>query len=189
MSGAKRGWHQPSAFQVIPSIRRLGDLERALKSERQTILLTGADIASLPLLAQKVHDAGKRVLINMELLGGFGRDEVGIKLLKHYFKVDGVMSTDRMRLGMARNIGLYTIQRFLISDSKALDTTLRILKSTRAQAAEILPAKVAVDVLPELRKVTAIPLWAGGFIQTPEGIEAVERAGFNGATTSERHLF
>ena len=187
MSGARTDG-RPS-FQVIPSIRRLGDLEWALKSKRQTILLTGADIANLPLLAEKVHRAGKKVLINMELLGGFGRDEVGIKLLKHYFKVDGVMSTDRMRLGMARNIGLYTIQRFLISDSKALDTTLRILKSTRAQAAEILPAKVAVDVLPELRKVTAIPLWAGGFIQTPEEIEAVERAGFNGATTSERHLF
>ena len=187
MSGARTDG-RPS-FQVIPSIRRLGDLEWALKSKRQTILLTGADIANLPLLAEKVHRAGKKVLINMELLGGFGRDEVGIKLLKHYFKVDGVMSTDRMRLGMARNIGLYTIQRFLISDSKALDTTLRIVKSTRAQAAEILPAKVAVDVLPELRKVTSIPLWAGGFIQTAEEIEGVEQAGFNGATTSERRLF
>lgn len=176
-------------FQVIPSIRRLGDLETALNSERDIVLLTGADIANLKLLAEKVHEAGKLVLVNMELLGGFGRDEAGIKLLKHYFKVDGVMSTDRMRLGMARNIGLFTIQRFLISDSKALDTAQRILRTSRAQAAEILPAKIAMDVVPKLRKVTAIPLLAGGFIQSEEDLEAVKKAGFEGATTSVKHLF
>lgn len=176
-------------FQVIPSIRRLGDLETALNSERDIVLLTGADIANLKLLAEKVHEAGKLVLVNMELLGGFGRDEAGIKLLKHYFKVDGVMSTDRMRLGMARNIGLFTIQRFLISDSKALDTAQRILRTSRAQAAEILPVKIAMDVVPKLRKVTAIPLLAGGFIQSEEDLEAVQKAGFEGATTSVKHLF
>ena len=176
-------------FTVIPSIKRLGDLTAALKGDCSAILLTGADIANLKPLAEKVHAAGKEVLVNMELLGGFGRDQAGIKLLKNYYGVDGVMSTDSSRLGMARHAGLYTIQRFLISDSRALDTSTRILKGSAAHAAEILPAVIGVMIIEKLRQVTAMPLLAGGFIRTSSDLEQVQVAGFNGATISRRDLY
>jgi glycerol uptake operon antiterminator len=176
-------------FMLIPSIKRLGDLEVALAGKNRAILLTGADIANLKPLAEKVHAAGKGVLVNMELLGGFGRDQVGIKLLKNYYGVDGVMSTDSSRLGMARHAGLYTIQRFLISDSRALDTSTRILKGSAAHAAEILPAAIGVMVIKDLRRVTAMPLLAGGFIRTPSDLAQVQAAGFDGATISRRDLY
>ena len=82
-----------SNFQIIPSIRRLTDLDTALESGAQVILLTDADITNLQVLTQKIHAAGKQVWINTELLGGFGKDQAGLKLLKNYYKVDGVMST------------------------------------------------------------------------------------------------
>lgn len=176
-------------FTVVPSIRRLGDLEQALAGECPVILLTGADIVSLKTLSDKVHAAGKRALINMELLGGFGRDQTGIKLLKNYYHVDGVMSTDSKRLGMARGVGLYTIQRFMLTDSKALDTTLRILKTSPAQAAELLPAMAALPVVKQLRAVTDMPLLAGGFIRTQADLDRLAGAGFNGVTTSGKQFF
>lgn len=174
------------SFQIIPSIRRLNDLETALKSQRETILLTEADIANLKPLVQKVHAAGKKAWVNLELLGGFGRDQVGMKLLKNYYHVDGIMSTDSTKLGMAKRAGLYSVQRFLIADSRGFDTSLRILASSKADAAEILPAEVAADLYVELRKATAIPLLAGGFIKTSEQIRRMERCGFNGITISQR---
>lgn len=173
-------------FQLIPSIRRLGDLDEALASRRDIILLTEADIASLPGLVAKVHGAGKKAWVNLELLGGFGRDQVGIKLLKNYFKVDGIMSTDSTKLGMAKRMGLTTIQRFLIGDSRAYDTSLRILKSANTDGAEILPAAIAREILPQLRRTTTIPLLAGGFIHTREEIEALRSAGFEGVTSSKK---
>ncbi|SDY06803.1 glycerol-3-phosphate responsive antiterminator [Eubacterium barkeri] len=173
-------------FQIIPSIRRLGDLADALASDRHIILLTDADIANLPALVQKVHQAGKKAWINMELLGGFGRDQAGIKLLKNYFKVDGVMSTDSAKLGIAKRVGLTTIQRFLIGDSRAYDTSLRLLRSVKTDAAEILPAAVAQEILPDLRKVTDMPLLAGGFIHSAKEIDALQKSGFEGLTISKK---
>lgn len=175
-----------NTFQIIPSIRRLGDLADALDSDRRIILLTDADIANLPALVHKVHQAGKKAWINMELLGGFGRDQAGIKLLKNYFKVDGVMSTDSAKLGIAKRVGLTTIQRFLIGDSRAYDTSLRLLRSVKTDAAEILPAAVAQEILPDLRKVTDMPLLAGGFIHSTKEIDALRKAGFEGLTISKK---
>ena len=71
-------------FQMIPSIRRLNDLEVALKSSREIVLLTEANIANLQSLVEMVHRSGKDAWVNLELLGGFGRDQVGMKLLKNF---------------------------------------------------------------------------------------------------------
>ncbi len=176
-------------FQIIPSIRRLGDLDYALRSRRDIILLTEADIANLKPLVARVHHSGKQAWVNLELLGGFGRDSTGIKLLKNYYPVDGVRSIDSGRLGMARRAGLFTVQRFLISDSRAYDTSLRLLQSNHTDAAEILPAMVALDILPDLRRTTAIPLLAGGFIRRAEEVTAIQSAGFEGLTVIKSALY
>ncbi|MDO4287907.1 MAG: glycerol-3-phosphate responsive antiterminator [Eubacterium sp.] len=173
-------------FQIIPSIRRLNDLEVALASKRQIVLLTEANIANLQSLVEMVHAKQKKAWVNLELLGGFGRDQVGMKLLKNYYHVDGVMSTDSAKLGMAKRCSLVTVQRFLIADSRGYDTSLRILESTRVDAAEILPAATAMDIFEDLRRVTDIPLLAGGFIQDAEAIAKLRELGYNGITISKK---
>lgn len=173
-------------FQIIPSIRRLNDLEAALNSRCQIVLLTEADIANLKSLVEMVHAKNKKAWVNLELLGGFGRDQVGMKLLKNYYQVDGVMSTDSTKLGMARRCNLVTVQRFLIADSRGYDTSLRILESTKVDAAEILPAATAVNIFDALRRVTDIPLLAGGFIQDRVMIHKLQEIGYNGITISKK---
>ncbi|MEG0378403.1 MAG: glycerol-3-phosphate responsive antiterminator, partial [Eubacterium sp.] len=123
---------------------------------------------------------------NLELLGGFGRDQVGMKLLKNYYKVDGVMSTDSTKLGMAKRCGLLTIQRFFFVDSRAFDTSQRILESANVDAAEMLPAASVIDLMPELRHVSKIPMFAGGFIKSIDMIDRIRDAGFSGITISKK---
>lgn len=178
-----------NAFLVVPSIRRLNDLDIALKSTRKVILLTDADIANLKPLTEKVHAAGKKVWVNLELLGGFGRDQVGMKLLKNYYKVDGVMSTDNTRLRMARNASLFTVQRFLISDSRGLETAMRLMTSMKVDAAEILPASAAIEIFPELKGIVHVPVLAGGFVKTKKQVATLREAGFAGITTSRPALW
>ena len=120
-------WIDFTEFQVIPSIRRLGDLEIALNSDVQVVLLTEAHIANLQELVKLVHAKDKKALINLELLGGFGKDHVGMKLLKNYYHVDGVMSTDSGKLGMAKQCGLVTFQRFFFMIRDLLRPRLKLL--------------------------------------------------------------
>ena len=178
-----------SNFQIIPSIRRLTDLDTALERGAQVILLTDADITNLQVLTQKIHAAGKQVWINTELLGGFGKDQAGLKLLKNYYKVDGVMSTDSARLKTLRHMGLYTVQRFFMTDSRSFETSLKLLKNSGMDAAEILPACAAAGTYESLRRVTTIPLLAGGFITGSRTAEQLRRIGFSGLTTSSKKLW
>jgi glycerol uptake operon antiterminator len=176
-------------FQIIPSIRRLSDLESALNSHSEIVLLTEAHIANLKDLVKLAHQKNKLVLVNLELVGGFGKDQTGIKLMKNYYQVDGVMSTDQSKLNLARHNGLFTIQRFFLHDSRALDTSMRLLQSSSVDAAELLPAKISIDFIETIRQVTAIPLLAGGFIHDTKMIEVIQAAGFNGMTVSDKALW
>jgi glycerol uptake operon antiterminator len=84
---------------------------------------------------------------------------------------------------------LFTIQRFFLHDSRALDTSLRLLKSSSVDAAELLPAKISIDFIKIIRQITAIPLLAGGFIHDPKMIKVIESTGFNGMTVSDKALW
>lgn len=176
-------------FQIIPSIRKLNDLEVALKSDVQVVLLTEAHIANLQGLVKMVHQKDKKAIINMELLGGFGKDHVGIKLLKNYYQVDGVMSTDSGKLGMAKQCGLYTFQRFFLQDSRSFETALRIMESSKVDGAELLPATMALDLYDEIKNVTKMPLLAGGFIRDKRMMERIKERGFKGLTVSDKSLW
>ncbi len=178
-----------SEFQVIPSIRRLNDLGVALNSNVQIILLTEAHIANLQELVRLVHDKGKKALVNLELLGGFGKDHVGMKLLKNYYRVDGVMSTDSSKLGMAKQTGLFTIQRFFLPDSRSFDTALKIMESSKIDAVELLPALVAINLADQLKEVGKLPLLAGGFVRDQETVEQIKNTGFIGLTASNKSLW
>lgn len=176
-------------FQVIPSIRRLNDLKVALNSDVQIILLSEAHIANLLDLVRLVHNQEKKALINLELLGGFGKDHVGMKLLKNYYHVDGVMSTDSSKLGMAKQSGLFTIQRFFLPDSRSFDTAMKIIESSKIDAVELLPALIAINLADRLKEVAKIPLLAGGFVRDHEMVEEIKNTGFMGLTASDKSLW
>ncbi|KNZ41536.1 glycerol-3-phosphate responsive antiterminator [Acetobacterium bakii] len=176
-------------FEVIPSIRKLNNLEVALESDARIILLTDAHIANLKTLVEMVHSKGKKALVNLELIGGFGKDHVGMKLLKNHYHVDGVMSTDSGKLGMAKRYELFTIQRFFLIDSRSFETTMKILESARVDGAEVLPAITAMDLFDDLMQVARIPLLAGGFIRDREMLNKIRERGFKGVTISDKSLW
>ncbi|WKY46920.1 glycerol-3-phosphate responsive antiterminator [Eubacteriaceae bacterium ES3] len=176
-------------FQIIPSIRRLSDLEAGLNSQSDIVLLTEAHIANLKDLVKIAHQKNKLVLVNLELVGGFGKDQIGIKLMKNYYQVDGVMSTDQSKLNLARHNGLFTIQRFFLHDSRALETSLRLLEKSTVDAAELLPSKIAIDFIEKISSVTDIPLLAGGFIHDQQMIKVIRESGFSGMTVSDKTLW
>lgn len=87
---------------IIPSIRKYKHFEQALACASEYVLLSEANIGNLQSLIGKCHQSGKKVLIHLELLGGFKPDQAGISLLKNYYKVDGVISSNLSALRYAK---------------------------------------------------------------------------------------
>jgi len=125
---------------IIPSVRKYKHFEQALSCSSEYVLLSEANIGNLQSLIGKCHQSGKKVLIHLELLGGFKPDQAGISLLKNYYKVDGVISSNLSALRHAKKEGLLTIFRVLLIDSRSLDQSIDIVKHNPPDAIEILPA-------------------------------------------------
>ncbi|WP_243125403.1 MULTISPECIES: glycerol-3-phosphate responsive antiterminator [Clostridium] len=176
-------------FKIIPSIRRLKELNVALNSKPDILLLSEVHIGNLPALTSMCHEKNKLVLVNIDMIGGISGDQMGIKLLKDLFKVDGVMSASTMKVNIAKSLGLYTIQRFFLIDSRSYETSLKSLKTSKVDAIEVLPAPMAPHFVKEIRNVKDIPLLAGGFIKDKDTLNSIREAGFDGVTTSERNLW
>ncbi|STV71288.1 glycerol uptake operon antiterminator regulatory protein [Klebsiella michiganensis] len=91
--------------------------------------------------------AAKKCLFTWSYWAVLNPDQAGISLLKNYYKVDGVISSNLSALRYAKKEGLLTIFRVLLIDSRSLDHSIDIVKHNPPDAIEILPAEYACQCL------------------------------------------
>lgn len=176
-------------FHIIPSVRSIRYLEQALKKNEEWILLSNIHIGNLKDICDRCHKAGKKVIVNHEIVGGLGADKVSFHLLKTMYSVDCVMGSSGPKLAMARREGMKTIRRIALVDSLGVDQMLKSLTESKDDIIELRPSYYAVQYLKEFQKVKDCIYIAGGFINTTEMIEMIREAGFHGLTTSSRELW
>lgn len=178
----------PQEFHIIPSIRKISDLPLALASPAKYILISGFDISNLQDSVDKIHSLNKVVMVNPELVGGLTTDVTGLRLLKGFFGVDGIVSHSLQQLHMARREGLFCVQRVFLVDSHAWDSAVKALKGSNVDAVEILPGSMALKFAASLKR-KGVPMLTGGFIKTQKEVQALCAAGFSGLTTSAKDLW
>lgn len=177
-------------FHVIPSIRSMRYLDKALESQEEWILLSGCvHIGNLRSLVMKCHKAGKKVIVNHETVGGLGADRAAFQLLEKMYEVDCVMGSSGRRIGMAQKTKMKTIQRISLTDSMGLDSGLQSIKEAKADIIELRPAYYAMSFLHKFKEVKDGTYIAGGFIDSKEMLGLLHQAGFNGATVSDENLW
>ncbi|WP_433947661.1 glycerol-3-phosphate responsive antiterminator [Brevibacillus agri] len=174
---------------TIPSVRDLRHFQFALQSEAPIILLSDVHIGNLKSLTQKCHEARKKVIVHVDLIGGLNKDQIGIKLLKDLFQVDGLISPNAKIVNRAKDVGLIGIHRFFLLDSRSLENGLKGLEMSELDAIEILPGPFAKQFVNQFRAVKNVPILAGGFINSAEVVHELFAAGINGVTTSKRELW
>lgn len=175
---------------VIPSVRRLKDLEKAVQATSEYVLLSEVHIGNLEPLAARCADAGKKVLVHADLIGGFKADRDGIKLLRNMFHVDGVLSQSAHVVAAAKKAKMQAIQRVFIMDSRSLDRSLAALGEAHPDGIEVLPGALAsryYDVFDQWADTTA--LIAGGMVQTREEAEDLFDIGYEAITASTPELW
>lgn len=174
---------------IIPSVRNMRQFDVSLRTESPYVLLSEIHIGNLREFAARCHSLHKMVMVNIDLIGGFSADQAGLKLLHNFYKVDVAISSSGMKLNMAKAIGLQTMQRMFLLDSRSFDFALKSIQTTKVDAIEVLPGPLAPDFWQRIKDVRDVPLFAGGFIDSPEVVRRVQKARFAGVTTSEGKLW
>jgi glycerol uptake operon antiterminator len=102
--------------------------------------------------------------------------------------VDGIISTRTNIIKMAKEEGVFSIQRFFILDSHSIDTTLESLKSSKADMIEIMPG-IIPKIIKRLKESVDIPIIAGGLIETKEEIKEILKSGAFAISTGKEELW
>lgn len=171
-------------FHVIPSVRSIRYLQSALDCKEEWILLSNIHIGNLKEACRRAHAAGKKVIVNHEIVGGLGSDKAAFHFLKNMFSVDCVMGSSQAKLGMAKREGMKTIRRIALADSLGVEQMKASLLEPKNEIIELRPSYYALKYFKEFQTFENKIYIAGGFIDNIEMIHELKEAGFRGVTTS-----
>ena len=172
---------------IIAAVRNERDMEKALRSEVETIFYLSPNILTIEKTVKKAHDAGKKIYLHVDLAEGLGKDKAGIEYLKHR-DVDGIISTRVNIIKAAREAGLFTVQRFFIVDSQSVNSTLEGIKASKPDMIELMPG-IVTKVIANLKEKLNIPIIAGGMIESRLEVRDALQSGATAVSTSKCELW
>lgn len=173
--------------KVIAAVRTREELLRAARSDVKIVFDLNPGILTIEESIKTLHDAGKKFFIHIDLADGIGKDRGGIEYVKK-LGVDGIISTRTGIIRIARELGVFAVQRFFIVDSHSIDTTVESIKASKAQMIEIMPGSV-LKVISRLKDIVEVPIIAGGLIETEkEALDAL-KSGASAVSTGEKCLW
>lgn len=173
--------------KVIAAVRTDKELIAAAESNVKIIFFLAPDILTLKNAVNFVHTKGKKLFIHLDLTEGIGKDKSGILYVKN-LGVDGIISTRVSIIKLAREAGLFTVQRFFTVDSKSVDTTVESIKASKADMIEVMPG-VVTKTIKMLKERISVPVIAGGLIETDKEVEDAHKAGAQAISTGKKELW
>jgi glycerol uptake operon antiterminator len=173
---------------VIPAVRgRDGDLERALAGDHAAIFVLGGDVFRMLERVRRRPYRRPFICVNVDMVGGVASDPSGIRFLAR--EVDGVISTHRKVVEIARSNGALAIQRLFAIDTSAVERGLKVLRQADPDAVEILPGLAFPEIVESYRAALNKPVLAGGLIKDRPTAAAILKAGAVGVSTSDHRLW
>lgn len=173
--------------KVIAAVRNEAEFQEALNSAVEIVFHLMPNILTLKKDADKAHAVGKKMFIHIDFAEGVGKDKYGILYTKAA-GVDGIISTRVNIIKLARESGVFTVQRFFIVDSRSVDTTVESLKASKADMIEVMPG-IVPKVIKKLKDTVDTPIIAGGLIENNSEIDFCIEAGAAAVSTGFKELW
>lgn len=150
-------------------------------------LLCG-DILNIGELIARVHAANRRAVVHADLVAGLApaRDCGGLSPVLRRGRDH--LDAGRCSSAAGRELGLLTVLRAFVIDSKAIESLAREAESAAPDVVEMLPAPMP-RVVRRLAQSLRAPLIAGGLITDKEDVLAALSAGALCVSTSDETLW
>lgn len=169
---------------IIAAVKDPEGLEACLQEENiQVVFILFGDICTIPALVERVHRTGKLAFVHVDLIAGLSGKEIAVDFIHRSTLADGILSTRMPSIRRGRELGLHTVLRVFLIDSIAL-SSLEKLEGVQPEFIEIMPG-VMPKVIRKVRKLTAIPVLAGGLIADKEDVMGALDAGAVAVSTTD----
>jgi len=163
----------------------------ALVSRASAVFLQGGSLADLSRMLDKFQQPElSRIAIfaHVDLIAGLENNEAGLEYLAELGRLAGVVTIHHHLAKAARRLGLLSVVRLFLSDSRSVERGEAIASKSQADAIEILPAAAAVKVAGELNRF-GIPRITGGLCRTEADIREAIDSGCRAVTVTRPELW
>ncbi|MEW6187169.1 MAG: glycerol-3-phosphate responsive antiterminator [Thermodesulfobacteriota bacterium] len=152
------------------------------------LFILGGTIFDLSLIVAQAKKYQKLVLVDIDLVKGIGKDAAGIQFLAQQSRIDGIITTRSNLIKSAQKEGLIAIQRVFVLDSESLVGGLGAVEKSGPDAVEILPALILPKVMNRIKRITSIPVIAGGLVTEKKEVNEILSCGAIGVSTTALNL-
>lgn len=162
---------------VIAAVKDMEGLERCCKLEEiQVVFILFGDICSIADIVKQVKDAGKIAMVHLDLVTGLSAKEIVADFIRKNTQADGIITTKPALIRRAKELKLFTVLRYFLIDSMALQNIRQLPHTLKPDFIEVLPG-VMPTLIKEICQATRIPVIAGGLIRDKESVMAALSAG------------
>ena len=169
---------------IIAAVRDDEGLQECLKTDCSIVFILYGDIMNIASVVEQVKENNKLALVHMDLIAGLGSKEISVDFVHTVTRADGIISTKPALIRRAKELKLYTVMRFFVIDSMAVENIQRQCEQAKPDCIEILP-KVIGRIVKEVRE----PVIAGGLISDKEDVMSALNAGAVSISTTNRQLW
>lgn len=179
---------QLEEMPIIAAVKNDQELQLAITTECQVVFVLYGDICNIAEIVKQIKQNQKTAIVHVDLVDGLENKLIAIEFIKQYTLADGIISTKSNLIQAAKERGLWTIQRFFMIDSIALENMKRHLKYNEVDMIEILPG-VMPKVIQKIVQAVEVPVIAGGLVSDKEDVISALSAGAIAVSTTLRDIW
>lgn len=170
---------------VIAAVKDDGGVEACIqKEEIRVVFILYGEIGTIADIVERLKDAGKTVVVHLDLISGLAVREESVRFIKRYTRADGIISTKPDMIRCAKELGLCTIFRIFVIDSKAL-CSMSHQATESADLVEVLPG-IMPRIIRQISEKITVPIIAGGLIsEKGDVIQALDAGAVAISTTNQ----
>ena len=161
---------------VIAAVKDEEGLRACLDSEIRIVFVLYGDICSISGIVGRLKDAGKTVIVHLDLISGLSGKEIAVSFIHSTTAADGIISTKPALIRQAKELGMFTVMRFFAIDSMAFDNIRKQYHTVQPDVVEILPGLMP-KIITKVSKLVSCPVIAGGLIADKADIIGAIEAG------------
>ena len=174
---------------VIAAVKDMEGLECCCGLEDiQIVFILFGDICSIAEIVKRVKAVGKIAMVHVDLIVGLSSKEVVVDYIKNNTLADGIITTKPALVKRAKELHLFTVLRYFLIDSMALQKIRQQPHTLKPDFIEVLPG-VMPKLIKEVCQTTRIPVIAGGLISDKEAVMGALTAGAIAVSTTNRDVW
>ena len=164
---------------IIAAVKDETGVEVCIQNDIRVVFILYGELITIPDIVQRLKDAGKFVVVHLDLIGGLAVREEAVRFIRYGTAADGIISTKPEMIRYAKELDLCTVFRIFAMEHHGMEF---------ADLIEVLPG-IMPKIIKHIAGQAAVPVIAGGLISEKEDVMRALDAGAIAISTTNQAVW